>query len=233
MDTRFNRFLKETKAEAQKRERAEKKAMKAALKEASAEPVKATSPTEPQPPLGTANWEEGGLWSWSSSQPKEELIEEEDPKSLFEVFRSQGNKKWLGQDFPAARAAFNLIHNKLHPEKPMAQGIAILAAKGTSFDDKRIACLETLRELKTGENSGEINLIPDPSNPHDPNAVAIFDVKTNRQLGFIPKAKDVNLTYAQSINDGKFVGGYIIDGKISYLKGEENAMLIIATGWQY
>jgi hypothetical protein len=292
MDNKFNRFLKETKADQQKKEREEKKALKQeqkklqllqkllkkdALKLTKGSKKKITKTkdsmtnlTKEETPNTNLNtnlgWEDGGLWSWSSNAPestepneptepteptestdtiktptvkiKENTTPnlggaEEEPKSLFEVFRSQGNKKWLGQDYPAARAAFNLINNSIHPEKPMAEGIAVLAIKGTSFEGKREACLEMYRAVRQGKNSGEVNLIPDPSNPHDPNAVGVFDAKTGKQLGFIPKAKDVNQCYGQSIRDGKFIGGYILDGKETYLKNQENALLIIATGWVY
>jgi len=247
MDPRFNRFVKETKAEQLKRERAERKALK---EKKGSDCSESDSSKKLEDPLKTKkssqpsqeqSWEEGGLWAWSNDQrPESEIkekeikkVEEEDPKSLFEIFRSQGDKKWLGQDYPATRGAFNLINKSLHPEKPLAEGVAVLAAKGTSFEDKRIACLETLRSIRAGTNTGEVKLVPEPNNPHDPNAVGIFDAQTNRQLGFIPKAKEVNQVYAQSINEGKLVGAYIIDGKETYLKGEENALLIIATGWIY
>lgn len=154
-----------------------------------------------------------------------------DPKSLFEMFKTEGDYSWLKPDNLAAKGAFNLINKYLHPKRDLARGIAILPIKGTSFEDKRINCLKFLSEVRAGESTGEISLVPEPNNPFDPNALAVYDLKNNAMLGYIPKAQEINACYAKSLNENKFCGGYIIEGKNSILKGEENAMILIATGW--
>jgi hypothetical protein len=154
-----------------------------------------------------------------------------DPKSLFEMFKTEGDYSWLKPDNLAAKGAFNLINKYLHPKRDLARGIAILPIKGTSFEDKRINCLKFLSEVRAGESTGEISLVPEPNNPFDPNALAVYDLKNNAMLGYIPKAQEINACYAKSLNENKFCGGYIIEGKNSMLKGEENAMILIATGW--
>jgi hypothetical protein len=231
MDPKFNRFLKETKKEA----KAKAKRVGKDLDETEEAVDNSSSNEEPlnetTQASNTSGWDNGGLWAWSSNQDEKSVEETKEPSSLYELYRREGDKNWLKQDNPAARGAFNLINTTLHPESSLAKGVAVLAAKGTSFEDKRINCLETIEAVKAGENSGEIELIPDKNNEFDQNAVGIFDKKTGRQLGFIPKAKEVNKTYAQAIAEGKFCGGYIIDSKKSYLKGEENTMIIIITGW--
>jgi len=155
----------------------------------------------------------------------------ENTTSLFQTFRTSGNQSWLGQDYPAARASFNIINKTLHPDRPLARGIAVLAAKGTSFPDKRENCVRMAKNLLAGESTGEILLRAEPENPYDPNAVAILDAETQTMIGYIPKAQEVNKTYAEALAGERFCGGYIIEAKRTQLKGEENAMILIATGW--
>jgi hypothetical protein len=157
--------------------------------------------------------------------------ESNEPRSLFEMFKSEGDYQWLQPDSLAAKGAFNLINKYLHSDRHLAKGVAILPIKGTSFEDKRVNCLKFLSEVSAGESTGEIYLKPEPQNPFDSNAVAVYDMKNNAMLGYIPKAHEINACYAKSLEEGKFCGGYIIEGKNSMLKGEENAMILIATGW--
>jgi hypothetical protein len=161
----------------------------------------------------------------------ENKIDPNEPKSLYEMFKSEGDFKWLQSDCPATKAAFNLINKSLHPERPLARGVAVLAIKGSSFDDKRTNCLTTLSNIQARESSGEIELVPEPTNPFDSNALAIYNKESNQMLGYVPKTQEINACYTKSLQEGKFCGGYIIDGKKGMLKGEENAMLLIATGW--
>lgn len=160
-----------------------------------------------------------------------EKSKEIEPRSLHEMFKSEGDYAWLKPDSLAAKGAFNLINKTLHPDRTLARGVAIIPIKGSSFEDKRINCLNFLSEIRAGESTGEILLKPEPTNPFDPNAVAVYDIKNDKMLGYIPKAHEINASYAKSLNDEKFCGGYVIEGKNSMLKGEENAMILIATGW--
>jgi hypothetical protein len=154
-----------------------------------------------------------------------------EPKNLYQMFKAEGDYNWLKPDSLAAKGSFNLINKGLHPERYLAQGVAVLPIKGSSFGDNRVNCLKFLSEVRAGENNGEIYLKPEPQNQFDPNAVAIYDMKNDKMLGYVPKAQEINACYAKSLSEGKFCGGYIIDGKNSMLKEEENAMILIATGW--
>lgn len=174
---------------------------------------------------------------FGESQKKEsppviqETEEDEEPTSLFRIYRQNGNESWLKQDNPAARGSFNLFNRTLHPDRPIARGVAVLAAKGTTFPDKRDSCLRAARNLMANEATGEIDLVPEPENPHDPHALAIIEKETGRMLGYVPKASGVNKTYIDAINLGKFCGGYIIEAKESTFKGDPSALIFIATGW--
>ena len=167
----------------------------------------------------------------TSAIEKSQVLQTQEPVSLYEMFTTEGDYKWLQPDCPATKAAFNLMNKSLHPDRPLAKGIAVLAVKGTSFDDKRLNALESLSQVKAKESSGEIELIPEPQNPFDSNAVAVYDLETKKVLGYIPKAHDINACYSKALPEEKFCGGYIIEGKKSKLKGEDNAMILIATGW--
>lgn len=184
------------------------------------------SPSASAPPSTTASEP-----APTSAIEKAQVLQTQEPVSLYEMFATEGDYKWLQPDCPATKAAFNLMNKSLHPDRPLAKGIAVLAVKGTSFDDKRLNALESLSQVKAKESSGEIELIPEPQNPFDSNAVAVYDLETKKVLGYIPKAHDINACYSKALQEEKFCGGYIIEGKKSKLKGEDNAMILIATGW--
>jgi hypothetical protein len=201
MDPKFLRFLKEPKKKSKKESGSD----------------------------GTIPWGKDELW-----EEKEKPMETEahtEPKNLFELFRAESTREWFGQNHAGAKAAYNLMNKTLHPDRPLARGVAILAAKGTSFEDKRMNCLKVAANIEAGEGTGEILLRAEPNNAYDPNAVAIQCAQTGVMLGYIPKAEGVNTTYASALKDEKFTGGYIVEIKHSKLKGEDNVMLLIATGW--
>lgn len=158
--------------------------------------------------------------------------EEEEPKSFYQIQRACGNEKWLKQNHPAARASFNVFNTALHPDRPLANGLAVVPIKGTSFPDKREACLAVARALASGESTGEVLLMPEPENTFDPHAVAVVDKTTKKHLGYVPKAAGANEAYAAAIESGRLCGAYIIEARQSTLKGEPNAMLLLATGWK-
>ena len=54
---------------------------------------------------------------------------------------------------------------------------------------------EVLRKLKPGT---KLHLVPEPDNPYDPNAVALYKGKT--KIGFVPR--DRNATLAQLLHFG-------------------------------
>ena len=179
---------------------------------------------------GEIPWEKDELWEGEPSNPKQ-TPEPSEPKNLFELFKAEATRDWFSQNHPAARAAFNVMNKTLHPERPMARGVAVLAAKGTSFEDKRENCLRVASTVEVGEGTGEILLKAEPDNPYDPNAVGIQCAQSGLMLGYIPKAEGVNATYATALKEGKFTGGYIVEIKHSKLKGQDNVMLLVATGW--
>lgn len=149
------------------------------------------------------------------------------------MFEEGKDPSWLSNpNHPKAKQKFNLFNVHLHGERDLADGVAILAAKGTTFDDKRENCIAVAQEIADGKNTGEILLKPEPENPYDPNAVAIYDAKENRMLGYIPRANDINLSYAYAIEIGKFMGGYIVHTKTGKSKGNTSTLLLIATGWK-
>lgn len=168
--------------------------------------------------------------STQTSNMETTLLAEQIP-SMYAAYQDNGSKKWLEQDNPIARSTFNVINQSLHPDRPAARGVAVLAAKGTTFDDKRSHCLSITQRLRRGETSGEITLVPDPENPFDSNAVGIVEVETGNLIGYIPKANEVNKTYAEALKEGKFCGGYVIEAKASRFKGEDSAVIFVATGW--
>jgi hypothetical protein len=158
---------------------------------------------------------------------------EEEPSTLHAIFRKYGKEAWLKGDHPALRAQFNLINSTLHPDRPAARGVAVLVLKGTSFEDKRQSCLDVASELDLEEKdqTGEIELVPEPENPFDPYAVLVKDTLKSRAIGYIPKAAEVNKTYAEALADNKFCGGYILETRRSMLKEQRNAMIFVVTGW--
>ena len=158
--------------------------------------------------------------------------EEAEPKSFYQIQRTCGNDKWLKQNHPPARASFNVFNTSLHPDRPLADGLAVVPIKGTSFPDKRLGCLAVAEALISGSSTGEVLLMPEPENTFDPNAVAVVDKATMTHLGYIPKAAGANETYAAAMAAGRLCGAYIIEAKLSNLKGEPNAMLLVATGWK-
>jgi hypothetical protein len=165
------------------------------------------------------------------SDNSDESSSEEHPKNLIGMFREAKNKSWLEQDQPEAKAAFNIINKTLHPERPTARGIAIVPVKGTSFPETREVCNTFASTALAGEIEGEILLEHDKNNAYDEYALSVIDASTGKRLGFIPKANDVNKTYIQAIEQGKFCGGYLIETKSSHRDGERGSLLMIATGW--
>lgn len=155
-----------------------------------------------------------------------------EPASLYQIQRTCGNAKWLEQNHPAARASFNVFNRALHPERPLATGLAVIPVKGTSFPDKRLACVAAAEALISGDGSGEVDLVPEPDNPADPGALSVIETATGKKLGYVPRASGANQTYAAAITAGRLCGAYIIEAKRTTFKGEPNAMLLLATGWK-
>jgi hypothetical protein len=166
-------------------------------------------------------------------QPPKEKEEntEEDPKSLYEILKQTGKSRWLAQNHPLLLANFNLFNKTLHPNRPLANGIATVCLKGTTFEDKRTLGISLAERLHNHQDTGEIELVPDPTNPHDPNALGAYDTAGNL-LGYIPKAQGLNKCYIDAIAKNQLCGAYIADTKISDFKGNKTAILTIATGWK-
>jgi hypothetical protein len=56
---------------------------------------------------------------------------------------------------------------------------------------------------------GSVVLVcPDPSNPADPSAVAVFDASGEQQVGFVPASMSAEI--AERINGGELLGGAIV-----------------------
>lgn len=157
---------------------------------------------------------------------------EGEPASFYQIQRTCGNSKWLKQNHPAARASFNVFNTVLHPERTLATGLAVVPIKGTSFPDKRDACLAIAKALAAGTSTGEVNLVPEPENTFDPDALAVVDASNGAHLGYIPKAAGANATYVAAMKADRLCGGYIIEARQSTFKGEPSAMLLVATGWK-
>jgi hypothetical protein len=154
------------------------------------------------------------------------------PKSLHEIFQKNGKTRWLQQNNPILLAHFNLINKTLHPERPLAKGVANIALKGTTFPDKRELCLQLAERLKHLESNGEVALVPEPENPYDPYALAVIEKETGDRIGYIPKAKELNKTYQAAMKENRLCGAYILTSKINNFQGSPSAILTLATGWQ-
>jgi len=164
-------------------------------------------------------------------EPSEHKEPLEAPKSLHEIFRAYGKASWLTQNNPALRSSFNIFNKSLHPDRPLAKGVTTICLKGTTFEDKRENCLALTTALTNLKANGEIQLVHEPSNPYDPNALAAVD-EHNKIVGYIPKAKELNKTYLDAIQASRFCGAYIVDAKISNFQGKETAILNLAIGWK-
>lgn len=158
--------------------------------------------------------------------------EEGEPRSFYEIYRSCGNDKWLQQDQPAAKANFNVFNLTTHPERERASGLAVIVVKGTSFPDKREACVQEAAALAAGESTGEVELRPEPENIYDPDALGVYSIHSGKHLGYIPKAAGANKHYVGAIAAGRLTGAYLIEAKQSKFKGEPSALLFVATGWK-
>lgn len=154
-----------------------------------------------------------------------------EPKSFYQIQRECGNASWLKQNHPAARASFNVFNLELHPDRPMATGLAVVTVKGTSFPDKRDAVLAVAKALAAGTSTGEVELVPEPNNAFDPDALAIIDLATKAHIGYVPKAAGANRTYRLATEAGRLCGAYLIEAKQTTYKGEPSAILMLATGW--
>lgn len=166
--------------------------------------------------------------------PTEQLPSEPEapPKSLHEIFQKSGKASWLNQGNPILLAHFNMINKTLYPECPLAKGVASIALKGTTFPDKRQLCLELAERLQSLKTSGEMLLLPEPNNPHDPQALAVIEKETGDKVGYIPKAKELNKTYQAAMKENRLCGAYIVSSKINNFQGSPSAILTLATGWQ-
>ena len=153
-------------------------------------------------------------------------------ESLVSIFHKTGDDNWLEQNHPKARAAFNLLNLALNEEAEMADALAICTVKGTSFPDKREACLEETFAIKAGESTGEMMLVPDPTNPYDQFALQVVSKYSGKQVGFIPKAAGANETYIAAMEAGRLTGAFLIEAKKTQFQGKGNAVLILATGWK-
>jgi hypothetical protein len=152
--------------------------------------------------------------------------------SLALEFEDRGSQEWLEQNNPAARATFNVINRTKHPERAHAAGLAIVPAKGTSFEDKRENAVTEAKNVRAGEWDGEVELIPEENNPYDPNAILIRSLASGKPLGYIPKANAINATYKKAMKEGRLTGAWIIHAKTSRRNSVEGALLMIATGWK-
>jgi hypothetical protein len=154
------------------------------------------------------------------------------PYSLHEIFQKGGKQSWLTQNHPLLLANFNLINKTLHPERPLAKGVATISLKGTTFPDKRELAIELAERIQTLKSLGEILLEPEPENPYDANALAAIDAETKQRVGYIPKAKELNKAYIEAIEKNQFCGAYIVTTKINTFQGNPSAILTVATGWR-
>ena len=163
--------------------------------------------------------------------PSEESFPENEPIGLYEILRRTGKQSWLNQNHPMLLANFNLFNLEKYPNKGLAKGVATICLKGTTFDDKRENCIDLAQRLENQTDTGEITLIPEPNNIHDPHALAAQD-SLGRIVGYIPKAKSLNKIYSDAMDEGKLCGAYIASAKISEFQGKPAAILTLATGWK-
>jgi hypothetical protein len=133
--------------------------------------------------------------------------------------------KLKGKEDAEQLKEFNEFHIELHPDGKEAKQITTIAAKGTSFDDKKQNCIDFCNEIADGETWGEVVLVPEPSNQYDPNALRIQCAESGKMLGYVQKADGVNKLYIDNLE--KLVGAYVVKSK----KGQRSCMLIVACGW--
>lgn len=153
--------------------------------------------------------------------------------SLHRVFREYGDKTWLmGCREGRLKMFFNIVNRELHPGAPKADEVAVIALKGTTFEDKRYICLDFAHRLIGGDTSGEVILKHEPDNPYDHNALAVLDKQTGQKIGYIPRQFDLNGFYLQEMQKNNLTGAYIMEARISHFNGKETAVLFLTTGWR-
>lgn len=138
-------------------------------------------------------------------------------RQIADFLRSQN---W-NQDFPDLAEQFDNFN-----PVPASGGIALVKVAGTSH--RFVGCRSALNALESGQSTGEILLVPEPDNKVDAFAIKIVDALTQEQLGYVPK--EVNQVFLNSMNEGKFMGGYIMRLNADMDRQPPTSALVIL-GW--
>ena len=98
---------------------------------------------------------------------------------------------------------------------------------GTTFEPAKTNCLNFWHRVQDGLDNGLVDLVPQPDNPVDPNAIAVHNASEQKRIGWIPAKEGINKTVGRNLALGTFVGAHLLRAE----QGKLGLTIQIAIGW--
>lgn len=138
-----------------------------------------------------------------------------------------------------------LTYERFLPEqqKGKTNYIETIHLTGTSHEPAKTNALEFWHAVEDGVDDALLELHPDPTNTHDPNAIRVLSASTKKQIGWIPAKDKINELVARNYHLGCFNSAQLIKvetgapnaGKDGRRHGTKSGTIgiQIAIGWTF